>query len=78
MVILRRLNALKVFFTRTLAKFIHDIIQDPRRIRRYFTVAGVARIVIDLSAAGYYYGQHYDKSYEQYYVTADEPGNVAR
>ena len=46
--ILRKLNAIKVFFTRTAARFIRDLIEDPRRIRKYFTVAGIARLVIDL------------------------------
>lgn len=33
---------------------------------------------LSLAVAGYYYAQYYDKSYEKYYVAADQPGDTAR
>ena len=51
--VLKRMNAIKVFLTRTAGRFIQDVVRDPKRLKRYFTMAGIARVVADLTSAGY-------------------------
>jgi hypothetical protein len=51
--VLKRVNAIKVFFTLTIGRFLQDVARDPKRLKRYFTFAGIARVVADLTSAGY-------------------------
>lgn len=51
--VIKRVNAIKLFFTRTVGRFLQDVVRDPRRLKRYFTFAGIARVVADLTSAGY-------------------------
>ncbi|MFN8656019.1 MAG: hypothetical protein U0105_06745 [Candidatus Obscuribacterales bacterium] len=51
--VLRRLNAIKVFFTTTVGRFLQDVVRDPKRIKGYFTLTGILRVVADLTRAGY-------------------------
>lgn len=51
--VMRRLNAIKVFFTTTVGRFLQDVIRDPKRIKGYFTLSGILRVVADLTKAGY-------------------------
>lgn len=49
----RRMSKLYKFFTQTFRSFIVQISKDPRHLRRYFSVAGLLRLVSDFSSAGY-------------------------
>lgn len=51
--VIRRLNAIKIFFTTTVGRFLQDVVRDPKRIKGYFTLAGILRVVADLTRAGY-------------------------
>lgn len=41
-----RFSALKKFIGETLRSFVSDLIQDPRHIKKYFSLAGVARLAL--------------------------------
>lgn len=47
-----RLNTLKRFFGETLRSFVVDMLKDPRQIRRYFSITGVARLAVQMYASG--------------------------
>lgn len=47
-----QLRALKRFITGPVAQVLHDIIKDPRQLRKYFHPAGIARLVVDLYSRG--------------------------
>lgn len=46
-----RINAIKRFFGETLKTFLNDLIKDPRHIRKYFSVAGIGRLAVQLYAS---------------------------
>lgn len=48
---LPRINAIKRFFGETLKTFINDLIKDPRNIRKYFSIAGIGRLAVQLYAS---------------------------
>jgi hypothetical protein len=48
-----RFRALKAFVTGPLRRILHDLLKDPRQIRRYFSFAGIGRLAVELYAAGY-------------------------
>lgn len=51
--LLQRAASVLKFFTTTLRAFIEKVVQDPRHIRKYISVAGVMRLVADFISAGY-------------------------
>lgn len=51
--LLERATTVLRFFTVTLRAFIEKVVQDPRHIRKYISVAGVMRLVADFISAGY-------------------------
>lgn len=51
--ITRKVTRLHHFATKTMKTFVSDIIADPKRIKRYISYAGVARLVADLFSCGY-------------------------
>lgn len=51
--LLVRFRALKAFVTGPLRRVLQDLLKDPRHIRRYFSIAGIGRLAVELYAAGY-------------------------
>jgi hypothetical protein len=49
----KRMSRFYVFVATTASKFLQNVISDPRQIRKYFSLAGVLRLVSDFSSAGY-------------------------
>jgi hypothetical protein len=43
-----RFNAIKRFFGENLRTLVTEVIKDPRHIRKYFSIAGVARLAVQL------------------------------
>jgi len=48
-----KLSRLYRFFSRTLRSFAAEVASDPKKIRKYFSFAGVARLVVELGSSGY-------------------------
>jgi hypothetical protein len=48
---LMKLRALKTFFETTVKTVLHGIIKDPRNLRRYFSVAAVGRLALEVYAS---------------------------
>jgi hypothetical protein len=50
----KRLTSLyKMFGGGSMQKFIQQVIADPKRIKRYFSLPGIARLIADFYSAGY-------------------------
>lgn len=49
----KKIYDLYLFFTKSLKLVVKDIVADPRHLKRYFTVAGVMRLLADFATAGY-------------------------
>lgn len=49
----QRVTKIYDFLTGTLTIVVKDVIQDPRQLKRYFTVGGVVRLLADFTTAGY-------------------------
>ncbi len=62
----KKIYAIYVFCTKSLKLVVKDIIADPRQLKRYFSVAGVMRLLADFISAGY---QHaFDDSIRNYLI----------
>jgi hypothetical protein len=51
--ITKKISAIYRFFTKTFRAFAGEVLSDPRRIKRYISFAGVAKLVVDLGGAQY-------------------------
>jgi hypothetical protein len=51
--LVRQVSGLYSFLVKSVRPFVSEIIEDPRRIRRYFTIAGIMRLLADVGSAGY-------------------------
>lgn len=65
----KKMYDLYLFFTKSLKLVVKDIVADPRQLKRYFTVAGVMRLLADFATAGY---QHaFDQELRTYLVQSN-------
>jgi hypothetical protein len=50
---IRKISKIYAFFAVTLRKFVVKTLEDPRHIRQYISMAGVARLLLQISTMGY-------------------------
>ena len=51
--LVRQVSGLYSLLVKSVRPFVSEMVEDPRRIRRYFTIAGLMRLLADLGSAGY-------------------------
>src|SRR5262249_50795011 len=51
--LVRQVFGLYSLLVKSVRPFVSEMVEDPRRIRRYFTMAGLMRLLADLGSAGY-------------------------
>lgn len=49
----RKVSTVYRFFTTTVRNFVVKVLQDPRHIRKYFSLTGIMRLIADFTSAGY-------------------------
>jgi hypothetical protein len=49
----RRMSVLYRTILKLFKSFLHEVVSDPRRLKRYFSISWIARLVLDFSSAGY-------------------------
>jgi hypothetical protein len=49
----RQISGLYWLIVRSIKPFVSEVLEDPRRIRRYFSVGGLLRLLADIGSAGY-------------------------
>ncbi|HEY9870164.1 MAG TPA: hypothetical protein V6D08_13440 [Candidatus Obscuribacterales bacterium] len=51
--LVRQISGLYWLIVRSIKPFVSEVLEDPRRIRRYFSVGGLLRLLADVGSAGY-------------------------
>lgn len=51
--LVRQISGLYWLMMRSIKPFVSELLEDPRRIRRYFSVGGLLRLLADIGSAGY-------------------------
>ena len=72
----KRIYDIYLFCTKSLKLVVKDVIADPRHLKRYFSMAGVMRLLADFISAGYQ--SAFDNSLRSYLVERNLLVNEAR